>query len=353
MTFFRSYFRGKGNYFYRRVCLWLWDTFLYTSTRRWAIRVSYHQFRERLDTYLRRYWPDKTKGEFRECIQRGLIKVNFFRVKPDYRVRKGDIITIPAAIIAPLRMHPTASPEPVKILYEDRFLIIVQKPVGLIVHHHFFLDQVSVLSDLLAHEYILMSPLLDLTSNVVHRLDKYTSGVLMVSRNYKYTQEFQEIFRKRQIYKEYRVLAHGRLAKPRGVISSPIRKDEHRYPSRMVVDHSYHKPAFTEYELISHHRNFSYCKVHLHTGRTHQIRVHFASLGHPIVGDLKYGHKNMREQVTTENQQHDDDLEQRMMLHAFRLQFMHPFTGQLIDVCAPLPPEFSSFSTLDTTRKTL
>jgi len=284
----------------------------------------------------------KTKGELRLAIRKGLVTVNYRRAQPDYRVRKGDIIIVPALLAKSFILQPVRCMDDNAIVYEDRYLLIVNKPPCIVVHSNFSLNEASVLTDLHARGKLVVSPYLDMTSNIIHRIDKYVSGLVMVCRNYRDSEKFREIFKRRQVYKEYCALASGKIRNDKGIITLPLRKDARVFPSRMVVDESYFRPAYTEYRVIQRGSGYTYCTILIQTGRTHQIRVHFQAIGHPILGDVKYG---------CSQRTADDDLNNkttspqfnRIMLHARRLQFRHPFTGELIDVTAPLPLEFEQF----------
>lgn len=299
-----------------------------------------HQHQERLDTYLRRYWPEKTKGEIRQLILQGSIKVNFRQRKPDYRVFKNDFITVKNNPFPELHIVPQfANPAP-RTLYEDRWLIIVDKPSGLVMHQNFNLGQISVISDLLARSLLLSPPYIDVESNIVHRLDRPVSGVVMVVRDYYDAEHFKSIFRARQVYKEYRVIVHGHIIREHGCIDTPIRKHEHDFSRKMVADPTYFRSALTEYHVLGYGRNITECKVILHTGRTHQIRVHFESIGHPVLGDRLY---NQRTTPSGKNNLESDvsmPEPSRILLHAHKLEFQHPMTGRIISVIAPIPGEF-------------
>ncbi|MBN2381937.1 RluA family pseudouridine synthase [bacterium] len=328
------------HFHWRKICGWYWTQFQSSEGNTWAIRVSYSQYRERLDTYLQRYWPNRTKGDFRQLIVRKRVRVNFRKVKPDYRVRKNDLILLDSKWLEPLRNKPVASPLTMPILYEDRYVLIVDKPAGLTVHHHFDLEATSVISELIERNLLLTDPVLDMETNVIHRLDKFTSGVLMVCRNYRDLPVFKKLFRQRRIHKEYRAVVRGQLPTERGEIIAPLRKDERIYPARMVVDHNYFRHAVTEYEVMARTVEASLVKIHLMTGRTHQIRVHFASIGHPVMGDCKYDPQSRSVLNRSGQSGTRSDLGVRLMLHAFRLQFQHPFTGQIVDISSPLPEPF-------------
>ena len=321
--------RGKINFWHREGSRLVW-THLYAPFKgSWAIVVRSHQRHERLDTFLHKLDPGRTKGSFRENIRKGLITVNFRKVDSLYKIRRRDVIIISSLISFPLSIQPISSPWPLEILYEDDHLFVVNKPSGLIVHQNFSLDQPSVISDMFAKGIVTISPVLDPQSNIVHRLDMPVSGAMIVSRHYKNTRFIHnELFWKRRIHKEYRLVVEGRVTPEEGRINVPLRKIQRQY-SKVITDTSHGQRALTFYEVISKGKTSSFCKVIIHTGRTHQIRVHFAHLGFPIVGDTKYGT--------------DPESEHRIMLHAYRLRFEHPFTKKEIDVRCPIPEKMSTF----------
>lgn len=332
----------KKDFLFRNACLSFWDSFLIYHSNSWIIKVNLHQYRELLHTYLSRYWHDKNKGEMQYYIRKDAIRVNFQKPPLKYRVRRNDVISIKKKFLAPIFIQPILASRKCSILYEDKYCLIINKPINLVVQQNFDVNSPSVITDLFAQNKILLSPYLDMMSNVVHRLDKFVSGVLIVGRNYKNLNAFKQLFMKRRIYKEYIAVVSGIVRNQHSYISLPIRKDGKQFPSRMVVDKNYFRPAITEYEVISRGSSWTILRVILHTGKTHQIRVHLAAIGHPILGDLKYNPK-----YHNENNQRKTQInyrfKSRILLHARRINFLHPITGKLVDVTAPLPNEIVTY----------
>lgn len=328
----------QNAYYYRIFLMWLWNRFFYILRGHHAIRVSYHQRRERLDTYVKRYYPGIPRGTISQAIRERKVRVNGLVKHPKVAIRKHDLITIESSVLPPVFLHPVQVTPPLIILYEDPYCVIVSKGAGVIVHENFKTTEPSVMTDLLYRGLLLLPHYLDMAANVVHRIDKYVSGNVLVCRNYQHIQLFKSVFIRRRIFKEYRVLVAGHIAKKIGKFTGPVRKDESVFPSRMIVDENYKRPAYTEYEVLEYRGDNTLCRVILHTGRTHQIRVHFSHAGHPVIGDLKYGGPDYQRKEQIDELGNPSP--QRIMLHAYRLSFIHPITRKEIDCIAPLPSDF-------------
>jgi 23S rRNA pseudouridine1911/1915/1917 synthase len=325
---------------YRQACRIIWDHLISDRANQQAFLVSIHQHQERLDTYLRRFWPTRSRGEIADLIRKRRIKVNFMTVAHDHRVRKGDFITMPRGILPDIRVLPRPMTPPVSILYEDSWMLIADKPVGLVVHQNFDLAAPSLIAEFLARKEILLPPYVDVMSNVIHRIDKYVSGAVLVGRSYLEAESLRKLFREREIYKEYRAVLRGRMEQESGTIELPIRKDERVFPSRMVVEPNYFREARTDYQVLEMNQRYSLCRIVIHTGRTHQIRVHLAAIGHPILGDNKYGPGVTGGEASRKENLAESSITARIMLHAHKLEFDHPFTGRKMTVEAPVPAVF-------------
>lgn len=246
--------------------------------------------------------------------------------KASLRVRAGQTISFPEPIDSP-----RLEPEPVEfgVLYEDDSVIVVDKPPGLVVHPGSG-RRTGTLAAGLIYRY---PELVGVGSadrwGLVHRLDKETSGALLVARTGRAFDFLSDELRHRRITRTYTTLVEGRMGAPTGTIEAPIGRDPAR-PTRRTVTHT-GKPARTHYEVIVEYEasNASLLRVRLETGRTHQIRVHLAAIDHPVVGDVTYG--AVREDLATP----------RTFLHASRLSFTHPDSGGSIVVEAPLPTDLA------------
>jgi 23S rRNA pseudouridine1911/1915/1917 synthase len=233
----------------------------------------------------------------------------------------------------------TATPEalPLCIVYEDEDLLVVNKPAGMVVHVGAGVKSGTLVNALLHYVTTLSSAGGELRPGIVHRLDKMTSGLVLVAKNDAAHRQLAEQFKSRAVHKTYALLVHGEVSSAQGKISKSVGRDPVRR-TRMKVGGLRAREALTRYEVIRRFRGFTLLEAHPETGRTHQIRVHFAAIGHPIVGDTVYGasgklHLGGRE-VTTLS---------RTFLHAGSLEFQHPRTRQAVSFKAPLPAELEEF----------
>jgi 23S rRNA pseudouridine1911/1915/1917 synthase len=241
------------------------------------------------------------------------------------RVQRGQVVAIdqPAAEVVPAEVPTLLEP---RIVFEDAHLVVVDKPIGLITHSAPGSPGPSLASVLAARG--LAGGGEEERPGIVHRLDKETSGLLVVARDDETLTALQRMMRKREIDREYVALVHGRPPSLAGRIEAPIGRDPGNR-TRRAVDGIGPRPAITHFELVEAFPDYTLESVHLETGRTHQIRVHFAAIGHPVVGDPLYGPSS------------SDTLGlKHQALHAHRLVFDHPVTGERIDVTSPLPDEF-------------
>ncbi len=290
---------------------------------------------ERLDVFLTRQMPDWSRSQVQRLIRSGLVSVGErLARKGGEEVQAGDIISARAE-----REELAATPEalPLSILYEDEDLLVVNKPAGMAVHLGAGLKSGTLVNALLHHVKSLSSAGDASRPGIVHRLDKMTSGLVVVAKNDAAHRQLAEQFKSRVVRKTYILLVHGRVSSARGEISKPVGRDPVRR-TRMKVGGLRPREALTRYEVIRRFRDFTLIEAHPETGRTHQIRVHFAALGHPIVGDTTYGARGKlriegREVATLS----------RTFLHAGVLEFQHPRLRRAVSFSAPLPPELAEF----------
>ena len=279
---------------------------------------------ERLDKYLAEALPDLSRAMLQKLIKDGDVLVGGKPTKPSYRVEAGDIVVVRVPPPTPLEAAP-APHIPLDVLYQDADLLVLNKPAGLVVHPAHGHTDDTLVNALLAHVPDLAGIGGVLRPGIVHRLDKDTSGLLLVAKHDQAQQALQDQFRSRSVDKVYLALVEGHLVPPRGRIDAPIGRDP-RERQRMAVVPS-GRPAQTEYRVLETLAETALVEAHLLTGRTHQIRVHLASLGYPIVGDRVYGHRKPRVALA------------RQFLHAWRLAFSLPSTGERVQFTAPLPPD--------------
>jgi 23S rRNA pseudouridine1911/1915/1917 synthase len=288
---------------------------------------------ERLDTWLHGRFPAVSRGAIQRLMQDGDILLNGKPVKPTHAPRAGERVDIHW----PEPRAAEAQPEEIalEILYEDETLLVINKPVGLVVHPAAGHEEHTLVNALLHHCAGQLSGIGGVARpGIVHRLDKDTSGCLVVAKNDETHMALSAQFAERHIEKVYKAILCGELSREQGEIRAAIaRHPSHR--KRMAVDDDCGRPAHTSYRVTEHLNGATLVEATLHTGRTHQIRVHFQFLGHPLVGDETYGNRqNSRLEELTGYKA------PRQMLHAFHLGFQHPRTGKRVSFEAPLPADF-------------
>ncbi|MFQ6014437.1 MAG: RluA family pseudouridine synthase [Anaerolineae bacterium] len=278
---------------------------------------------QRIDRYVADLLPDLSRAAVQRLIDQDLVKVNGLSVKPSYRLGEGDQITVqlPPSEEVPLEPEPI----PLDIAYEDGDLIVVNKPAGVVVHPGRGHGRGTLLNALLAHCPELAQLVGD-RPGIIHRLDKDTSGLIIVAKNEAAQRDLQRQFKSREVKKVYLALLEGRLEPERGIVEAPIGRHP-RQRRRMAVVIRGGREARTEYVVLEYLGEFTLVQVLPETGRTHQVRVHFSSLGHPLVGDPVYGFRRSSLGL------------RRQFLHAQTLGFRLPGSGSYIELTAPLPQD--------------
>jgi 23S rRNA pseudouridine1911/1915/1917 synthase len=281
---------------------------------------------QRLDHYLQNQFPQYSRSRLQEWIRMGRVLVNGAASKASYVVHGGEDIQVDPAELTPLKA--VAEDIPLEVLYEDEAVIAINKPAGMIVHAGAGTHS-GTLTNALVHRFGKLSQLGgELRPGIVHRLDRYTSGVILVARNDSAHQALARQFATRSVEKTYLALVHGRLAKEEGRITAPIARDPIRR-TRMTTRVATGRAAITSYKVLRRFDKFTYLEVKIGTGRTHQIRVHFASISHPVAGDKLYGAPASEYG--------------RYFLHAARITFTSPATEQRVTVVAPVPVELENW----------
>jgi 23S rRNA pseudouridine1911/1915/1917 synthase len=289
----------------------------------------------RLDLYLASRLPDLSRTRIQELIDQGRVRVSERLARRAHRVMAGDIIEIEVLPRPPLRAGPEEIP--IDVLYEDEDVIAVNKPAGMVVHAGAGATRGTLVNALLHHFGTLSTVGGNLRPGIVHRLDRGTSGVMIVARNDVAHRILGEQFRSRAVKKTYIALLHGRLARDAGTIDRPITRDPQRR-TRMTARLAHGRAAQTDWRVLLRLRNFTLVEAQPRTGRTHQIRAHFVAAGHPLVGDTLYG-------APRQVRAGGASLKPlgRVFLHAARLSFAHPRTGASIEVRAPLDPGLRNY----------
>ena len=298
-----------------------------------VIYIEHSRPSERLDSWLRSRLPGVSRGAIKRLIEEGLIRVNGNVVKPTHTPRAGERVEVQWPEARPAEAQPEAIP--LEILYEDEALLVVNKPAALVVHPASGHENATLVNALLHHCRGQLSGIGGVARpGIVHRLDKDTSGCLVVAKNDETHLALSAQFASRKVEKVYHAIVCGEVARDRGDIRAAIA----RHPSHrkcMAVDEEKGRQAHTGYRVLKRLEDATLVEAYLHTGRTHQIRVHFKFLGYPLVGDMVYGNRqNQRlEELTGYNAP-------RQMLHAWRLSFLHPRTGRRLALEAPHPEDF-------------
>lgn len=276
----------------------------------------------RIDKVLTTLEPEITRSQLKNLINDGHVTVNGQAVKPKYKVQAGDKISL----VKPEPQSLELTPEniPLDIVYEDDDVIVVNKPQGMVVHPAPGHPNHTLVNALLYH-----SPLSTINGTfrpgIVHRIDKDTSGLLMVAKNDLAHQSLAEQLRNKTNKREYLALVYGQIKEDEGTIDAPLGRNPQDRKKQAVVKGGRH--AVTHFKVVKRYDNFTLVKCILETGRTHQIRVHMKYIGHPLVGDPLYGPRK----VIGKNGQ---------FLHAALLGFKHPRTGEEMVFEAPLPENF-------------
>lgn len=299
------------------------------AAKRIELSVAKPPKRLRLDQFLALELPQFSRSRIQHLIRSRLVVVNGSPARPRDLVREGDRIVLTEPPPEQIDARPEAIP--LNVLYEDDDLIVINKPAGLVIHPGAGQREHTLVNALL-HYFPKLSGIGGKERpGIVHRLDKETSGCLVVARTDEAHRGLSAQFASRSVEKIYLALVAGKLRKRSGVIEERIG----RHPKdrkRMSVEAKRGRTAKTEYRLINSSEEISLVECRLHSGRTHQIRVHLHHLGHPVLGDKIYGGRFARSFP-------------RQMLHAWKLGFEHPGTGEWKDFDAPLPPDFETAAT--------
>jgi len=282
--------------------------------------------RVRLDRFLARELPEHSRSRIQQLIRIGFVRLNGATTRPRQLLRTGDKIEVTEP--PPEKIETRPEPIPLDVLFEDNDLIVINKPAGLVVHPGAGHREHTLVNALLSHCPTLSGIGGKERPGIVHRLDKDTSGCLVVAKNDATHRELSRQFAERIVEKIYLVLVAGKLCKQTGVIEEKVgRHPAHR--QRMSVASPRGRAAKTEYRVIRTGDKASLIECRLHSGRTHQVRVHLHHLGHPVLGDKVYASRLAKDFP-------------RQMLHAWKLGFRHLGSGEWKNFEAPLPDDFAT-----------
>ncbi|MBU1087797.1 MAG: RluA family pseudouridine synthase [Candidatus Omnitrophica bacterium] len=281
----------------------------------------------RLDKWLAdKLAKDLSRSDIKKLIEQGNINLNGLVVKPNHKIKPGDWITI-ILEEKPAAQGLVAANIPIDIIFEDKYIIVVNKPAGLVVHPaagHFNDTLVNALSFYCKNLSDINGPM---KLGIVHRLDKDTSGLLVIAKDNKTHRNLANQFKKHTIEKTYVTIVQGSVNYDEGVIDAPLSRNPFNR-KKMSVSHASSRQAVTRYKVLKRFANLSLLEVYPQTGRTHQIRVHMAHLGYPILGDSTYNKaKGIKGLIL------------RQALHAEKIRFKHPHTAKIVEFKAKIPDD--------------
>lgn len=292
------------------------DSFVYT--------VCEENTGERIDKLLSSLLPDMSRSAIQKLVDEGGVLVDGRSVSKNYKLKNGDEITVVIPEPEELKVEPQDIP--IEIVYEDDSLLVVNKPKGMVVHPASGNPDGTLVNALLFHCKGRLSSINGvIRPGIVHRIDKFTSGLLMVAKTDKAHNSLAEQIKSHSFTREYNAICVGRFAEKTGTINEPIGRSK-LDRKKMCVTYQNSKEAVTHYEVMEEFGQYSLVRFRLETGRTHQIRVHSAFAGHPVLGDDVYGKpfKGLEGQC----------------LHAKKLGFVHPQTGEYMEFDSELPDYF-------------
>jgi 23S rRNA pseudouridine1911/1915/1917 synthase len=289
-----------------------------------AFDVPREEARKRLDLFLTNQAPHLSRARIQQLIANGHVLLNGQPARASQPVRAGDVVTLDEPPPVPIALAP--EPIDLSILFEDQDLIVINKPPGIVVHPGAGAQSGTVVNALLFHCKNLSGIGGELRPGVVHRLDKETSGCLVVAKHDEAHTRLSTQFAQREVTKVYLAICAGHFRKKSGDITAPIGRHPVHRKKMAVLEGG--RAAHTRFEVIQEGKDWSLVVCQIFSGRTHQIRVHLHSLGHPILGDKVYGKK---------------PIESRHLLHAWRLGFFHPVHRNWLQFEAQLPNDFLQF----------
>jgi len=281
----------------------------------------------RIDKFVSESVPDVTRSYAQKLIDDGNVTVaGVFLLKSNYKLRLDDEVSVELPELRELEV--VAEAIPLDIVYEDADLLVVNKPVGMVVHPAAGNESGTLVNALLHHCGESLSGINGVARpGIVHRIDKDTSGLLLVAKTDAAHQSLAAQIKERSVVREYLALLHGNLKLDSGTVDKPIGRSE-KDRKKMAVTLKNSRSAVTHFEVLARFEGYTFARCRLETGRTHQIRVHLASLGHPVVGDKVYG--RLKEKLRVDGQ----------LLHAARVEFEHPVLGEWMEFEAELPLGF-------------
>lgn len=280
----------------------------------------------RVDKFLDERLSDVSRSFLQKLIKSEEVKVNNVNIKPNYIVKEGDIVDVnmPDSVVPDI----LAEDIPLDILYEDDDIIIVNKPKGMVVHPAAGHYTGTLVNGIMYHCKDSLSGINGvMRPGIVHRIDMDTTGSIIVCKNDVAHQHIADLLKEHNVTRKYHAIVHGVIQDDSGTIEGPIG----RHPvdrKKMCINTKNGKPAITHYKVLKRFQNYTYVECELETGRTHQIRVHFASKNHPLLGDATYSNRSSKFKLHGQT------------LHAMTIGFIHPTSHEYIEIDAPLPEYF-------------
>ncbi len=285
---------------------------------------------QRVDIFLSQKYPQLSRSYIQKLAKEHRVKVNGQSVKPSYCLKTGDTVEIDSVTLVPQQDPILPVNIPLKSLFEDEHILVIEKPSGLVVHPGAGTNRHTLVNALLFHCPSLSGVGEKKRPGIVHRLDKETSGVMVVAKTQLAHEELQRQFKAREVEKLYLGLVWGKMPEKKGQFTWAIGRHE-KQRQRISIKTKNPKAAETHFTVRQEWDEVSLLEIRPLTGRTHQIRVHFAASGHPVVGDTKYGRKKTKLETS------------RLFLHALQLAFVHPGSKERVKFSSPLPKELSEF----------
>lgn len=292
---------------------------------RWTVKEE--QANERIDKYVTQLLGgDISRSQVQLWVHKQAILRNGHPVKSSDKVMVADTITVHVPLVEDVDI--IAEPIPLDIYFEDEAMMVINKPRGMVVHPAFGHTSGTIVNALLYHCQDLSGINGEYRPGIVHRIDKDTSGLLMIAKHDRAHVHLAKQLQEHSVIRKYMAIVHGRLAHEQGTITAPIGRDVH-HRKRYTVTNHHSKHAVTHFKVLERFQIATLIKVQLETGRTHQIRVHMKYIGHPLIGDPLYTRKTTA--VSLKGQ----------ALHAMTLGFIHPITGKKLEFTAPLPADMN------------
>jgi 23S rRNA pseudouridine1911/1915/1917 synthase len=301
-----------------------------------VLRVAEADAGKRLDAYLADQIADWSRARIQRLIEDGDVLVNAKTAKSSQKIRSGDLIDVD--LVSPSVTAFTPEPIPIEIVFEDSELVVVNKPAGLVVHPGAGVSSGTLANALAYHFEKLSGRAGAMRPGLVHRLDKDTSGLIVVAKKEDVHEKLADQFRDREVFKSYIALSHGRLKNDTGRIEQPLARDP-RNRTRMAVVRG-GRPALSIYKVRQRYDRFTLLDMEIKSGRTHQIRVHLQWLKHPVVGDDTYGDGRDKTVQSPTIRAAIANLG-RLFLHAEQLGFRHPLSGESLRFNVPMPTELT------------